>query len=366
MGQPTHEVAMPATLFITGASGFIGSQVLERLADGARPVALLARPAAAARLRERTAGWPDARRPRVLEGDLTAPGLGLGAEERAWLGAEVDAVLHLGAAYHLSLGEREAERANVLGTRNLLDVCGELPGLSAFHHVSTIAVSGDFPGVYREADLDLGQRFPHAYGRSKFLAEQQVRASGLPWRVYRPGVVVGDSRTGAFEKVDGPYYAWRLLLGLRRLPGAARLPMPVPRDDDAFFHLVPVDFVSAALVAFTRAPGPAGSTYHLVDPAPLTFRRFYLASLDQLGFRGPRIPRPVRRLFRLLTRPGFWQVSRAAGRALGLPAEMIPHLLCDVRYDCAGASAALDPLGVRCPPLLEYLPRLLEALEARA
>ncbi|HSA24722.1 MAG TPA: SDR family oxidoreductase, partial [Myxococcota bacterium] len=337
---------------------------VRRLLERGLPLALLARPAAAERLRAQLDSWPAGPRPWIVPGDLVQPDLGLSPGDRARLRAEARAVVHLGAAYDLFLGQAEAERTNTLGTRHLLALARELEGLEAFHHVSTIAVSGDFSGLYREADLDLGQRFPHAYGRSKFLAEQLVRASGLPWRIYRPGVVVGDSRTGEFDKLDGPYYALRLLAGLRRLPGSARMPMLVPRDDDALFHLVPVDFVSAALAELVDRPAPAGGTFHLVDPQPVSFRRFYLEALELLGFRGPRIPRPVRRLFRLLTRPGFWQVSRAAGRALGVPAEMIPHLLCDVRYDCAGASAALGPAGVRCPPLLDYLPRLVARFEA--
>jgi thioester reductase-like protein len=355
---------MPATLLLTGASGFIGSRVVRRLLERGQPLALLARPAAAERLRAQLGSWPAGPRPWIVPGDLVQPDLGLAAGDRARLRAEVRAIVHLGAAYRLSLGAAEAERTNVLGTRHLLALARELGGLEAFHHVSTIAVSGDFPGLYREADLDLGQRFPHAYGRSKFLAEQLVRGSGLPWRVYRPGVVVGDSRTGEFDKLDGPYYALRLLAALRRLPGWSRMPMLVPRDDDALFHLVPVDFVSAALAELALRPGPAGATYHLVDAQPLSFRRFYLEALDLLGFHGKRIPRPVRRLFRLLCLPGFWQISRAVGRTVGVPAEMIPHLLCDVRYDCAGAEAALAPLGLRCPPLLDYLPVLISRFEA--
>jgi thioester reductase-like protein len=350
---------MDGTILLTGATGFIGSRLARALAERGHRLALLVRPQSVGRMRARLATWPGAlAQPRLVEGDLERPELGLEAGERARLRGELARVVHAGAVYHLGMGWDAARAANVLGTRNLLSLAREAPGLTGFLHVSTIAVSGDHCGPYRETDLDLGQGFFHAYGRSKFLAEQLVQASGLAWTVARPGVVVGDSRTGEFDKLDGPYYALRVLRALRRLPRAARMPMLVPREDIPF-HLAPVDFVVAALAHLASADGFARRTFQLVDPAPTSFRRFYLGCLDAMGFAGPRIPRPVNRLVRLLAAPGVWSLSRAVGRAAGMPAELLPHLRLAVHYDCAGTLAALEGSGIACPPLLAYLPTLV-------
>jgi hypothetical protein len=101
----------------------------------------------------------------------------------------------------------------------------------------------------------------------------------------------------------------------------------------------------------------------LVDPDPVSYRQFYLACLDEMGFSGPTIARPVQRLVRLLMRPGLWQMTRFVARSFDLPAEMMPHLLYDIRYDNAQASTDLAGSGIRCPVLFDYLPILIRYYE---
>jgi thioester reductase-like protein len=353
------------TTLITGGSGFIGWRLTRALAARGRPLALLVRPASRDKLRRRLAGLDagQAARVRLVSGDLEQPGLGLAAADRDWLRQRVTQVYHLGAAYDMCAAPQQLERTNVAGTRQLLDEAAAMPRLERFCHCSSIAVSGTFAGHYRESDFDRGQQPLHAYGRTKFEAERLVRASGLPLTVFRPGVVVGDSRSGEMDKIDGPYLALAALHAIRRLPGAGRLPMIVPRDDSPLFHLVPVDFVAEAMAELGGLEHSLGRTYHLTDPAPVSFRRFYLACLEQMGFDGPTIGRPVQRLVHLLLRPPLAGLLRHGGRRLGLPFDLLPHLVVEVTYDTAATEADLAASGLRCPPLLEILPRLVDYFE---
>lgn len=362
MGTQKKKIA-PAAL-VTGATGLIGSRLTRSLLARGRRLALLCRPASTRRLSAWLDRLPDGiARPRVLVGDLEHPQLGLASEDLAWLRTEATEVFHLGAAYDLSMSTEQAERTNVGGTRNALELAASLPGFTRLHHVSSMVVSGDFAGTYRETDFDLGQGFFHAYGQSKFDSEKLVRNSGLPATIYRPGAVVGDSRTGEMDKLDGPYFTFAALHALRKLPGATRMPMIVPRGDDVKFHIVPIDYVVAALSHLAELPAGASKTYHLTDPAPVSFRQFYLASLEAMGFTGPTIARPVQRLVRLLIRPGLWPITRRAGRALGMPAEMLPHLLYAVHYDNAQTSVDLAGSHISCPPILDVLPTLIDYYE---
>lgn len=346
-------------VFLTGGSGFIGRFVAAELARRERRLILLCRAASRKRLESRLPSWPaGAPRPEIVEGDITQPGLGLRPAARDRLRDEVSEVLHLAAAYRLPLPEEEARRVNVEGTQRVLELAAGLPRLRAFHLVSSIAVSGDFEGTFGEDDLDRGQGFFHAYGKSKFESEKSVRASGLPWRVFRPGVVVGHSQTGEADKIDGAYYLFRLLARLARLPLAARLPLVSMREEDLFFPLVPVDFLAAAISRLMEAP--PHSAFHLVDAYPLTYREFYERSLRAFGLGGPILRRPVRRSVRLLMLPPLRQLATAAAARLGLPFEMLGHVLYQVRYDDARAREALAGSGVTCPPFPSYLPRLVE------
>ncbi len=152
------------------------------------------------------------------------PGLGLTDETLAELGA-VDHVVHCGAIYDVTADDEAQRAANVDGTRAVIELAR---GLGAtLHHVSSIAVAGTFPGEYTEEDFDVAQDLPTPYHQTKFEAEMLVRAApGLRYRVYRPAVVVGDSRTGEMDKIDGPYYFFGLLAKLAVLPRLTPIMLP--------------------------------------------------------------------------------------------------------------------------------------------
>ena len=350
-------------VLVTGATGFIGRRVALELAQRGHHLLLFCRPGSVSRLDPLIKQLPkDYPKPEVVKADLDLRDLGLKAPARKKLGARVSQIFHLAAGYHLGMSDKEAMLTNVDGTRRMLDLAADLPKLERFHFVSTMAVAGDFQGEFREEDLDLGQGFEHAYGRSKFLAENHVRGqmAKLPITVYRPGVVVGDSRTGEMDKIDGPYYMFRLLSRLSRLPGFTRMPMIIPREDDSYFHIVPVDYVVKALVELASQKSSRGQTYHLMDPHPLTYRDFYRATLSVLGLNGRQIARPVSRLVRLLKAKPFWSTTRLACNSAGMPAEMLCHYLYRVTYSTTNTSSGLKDKNITCPRFIEYLPTLIE------
>jgi thioester reductase-like protein len=356
-----------SAVLVTGATGFIGSRLAFELAQSrGRRLVLLCRPKSRARLDSFLAGFDEnVPRPEVIEGDLELDNLGLEPADLRRLKDRVSQVFHVAAGYRLDISWQEAQAVNVTGTRRVIDLAADLPGLSRFHYVSTMAVAGNWQGPFREDDLYLGQGFDHAYGHSKFLAEQLVRqaADRFPVTVYRPGVVVGDSRSGKIDKLDGPYYVFRILDKLRRVPGMKRMPQIVPREADTFFHLVPVDFVVDAMVKLAERDDAHLRTYHLMDPDPPSYREFYMATLSTMGFSGPRIARPVTRLINLLSSRALGTLSQAVFNKLELPREMLSHFLYKVTYDTSNATRDLEGTGISAPCFADYLPVILRYFE---
>jgi thioester reductase-like protein len=352
-------------LLVTGATGFIGFRLLKALAEQHRRLLAMCRPASIPRLTRRLATFGDqAGRIQILPGDLDQPDLGLDPAARQNLGRQVSEIFHLAAGYHLGMSEQAAMQTNLEGTRRMLKLASGLPRLRRFHQVSSIAVSGNFDGRFHERDLDVGQEFDHAYGRSKFLSEGEVRRSGLPFTIYRPGVVVGDSRSGEIDKVDGPYYLFRVLSRARKIPGATRSPLLGMREADRFLPVVPVDYVVAAACRLAGLPASLGKTYHLLDPDPPSFASFYEASLRAFGFSGPILRRPLDRTFKLLKLPGVRQSFKwISEHLLQMPPEASLHAQYRVTYDQYNTSSDLAGSNISCPPLSTYLPTLVDYFE---
>jgi len=235
----------------------------------------------------------------------------------------------------------------------VLELLSEAKAFEELHYVSTAYVSGTAVGVYRETDLDVGQRFKNYYEETKYLAEVEVVKSGLPTTTYRPGIVVGDSKTGETAKFDGPYFA---LAAMWRLPspgvfikvGSGRNPI----------NLVPVDFVIEALAQLSSRPECRGKTYHLTNPDPpgvLEVEQIFASALGK-SFLYLAVPTV---LGKLAFTPGLVQ------RFFGMPLQAVDYFDHPCRYDASQASAALGPLGVRCPRFQDYAQRLVAFYRAR-
>ncbi len=268
-------------ILLTGATGLLGRYLLRDLLIQGRPVAVLARDGrdgpARQRVEELVARWNEAHeealpRPIVLSGDVAAPGLGLGPADRAWLGRSCAAVLH--AAAHVGFRatpDGEPWRTNVEGTRHVLELCAAA-GIGELHHVSTAFVCGRREGTIREDDLDCGQRFHNDYERSKFEAERLLGwARHLSVTVYRPSIIVGDSRTGSTSAYHGLYHFFELADRLARgQPGARRsLPLRLPFTGRESFNLVCVNWVAEAITRIAGRPRLHGTVYHLTAPQPV-------------------------------------------------------------------------------------------------
>ncbi len=366
------------TYLVTGGTGFLGRHLLERLLR--RPDAtihVLVREASAGRLGAFAASVPGGERVVPVVGDLGKAGLGLTAARRKDLGT-VDHVVHLAALYDMTADDERNREINVEGTRRVVELANAL-GAGCLHHVSSVAVAGDFSGRFTEAMFDEGQHLPSPYHATKYEAERLVReASTVPWRVYRPSVVVGDSRTGDIDKVDGPYYLMKALAGLGDLPGASRLPLVAP--DLGATNLVPVDYVVDAMDALMHADGLDGRAFHLVHPRPQRLLDVYNALAAAAGAPKVLVGLPSR-----LFAPaaiGLSLVSRLPGvlaardlflTRIGVPPEVVPHLTFPSTFVAESTRRELHALGVAAPPefstyapvLYEHWSEHLDTLKAR-
>ncbi len=349
------------TLLLTGFPGFLASALLPRLL-ARRPevrATCLVQQHHLAEAEERvaalTAAQPDLEdRIQLLVGDITRPGMGIG---RGRTPREVVEVWHLAAVYDLAVGEEAAHRVNVLGTENVLRFCTSRRTAPRLHYVSTCYVSGSYDGAFAEDALEEGQTFRNHYESTKYEAEVLVRkamADGLRTTIYRPGIVVGDSTTGATQKYDGPYYLASFLL--RQLRVAV---IPAVGDRDRVrMCVVPRDFVVAAMDELSVLDHSVGRTYALTDPNPPTVREVVDAFARHLHRRVLWVRLPKDLTHRLL---GALPMTQ---RVVGFPAEAVDYFASPTTYDTQNTQRDLTGTGLSCPPFGSYVDRLLDYMQA--
>jgi len=339
------------SVLVTGATGFIGRRLLERLLAREGDVYALARPQSVARLERLARMLAAGDRVKPVAGDLSAPMMGIDHEWIREHAGYVEHVFHLAAVYDMQASDKANELVNVGGTREAVAVSNALRA-DCLHHVSSVAVAGSYAGTFTEAMFDEGQPLPHAYHRTKFESERIAREdSRIPWRVYRPAIVVGDSRTGEMDKVDGPYYFFGLLDVASRLPSALRL--PAPRLGAT--NLVPVDFVASAMDFLAHEPGLDARAFHLVNPEPqptLDVLNVFARVAGAPRLRGV-LPRATLDLPMQLG-----VVREVLLPQLGIPAAAIDHAFFTCTFDSTAARQALLDSGIEVPPLEEYAPVL--------
>ncbi len=347
---------MASTILFTGFPGFLGRELLPRVLardPAARAVCLVqgkfmavARDAAAAieRAYPAVAGRID-----LVPGDIGDDDLGL--DDAAGLARDVREIYHLAAIYDLSVPRALAERVNVDGTRNVLELATRCGRLDRVHYVSTCYVSGRYTGIFEEEDLDKGQTFNNFYEETKFEAEVLVRErmlTGLPATIYRPSIVVGDSRTGATQKLDGPYYILRWLL---RQPRVALL--PVIGDPSRFrLNVVPCDFVVDAIAHLSGRPDTVGRTFALADHDPPTCEEALEAMAKAAGRRVIRVRLPVRLAKALIDHvPGVY-------RLLQIPSSLVDYMAHPTHYHNRATLEALAPARLAAPRFADYAPHM--------
>jgi NAD(P)-dependent dehydrogenase (short-subunit alcohol dehydrogenase family) len=356
--------------FVTGASGFIGKRLVRKLlARRGAVVHFLIRESSKDKVPELLAFWGvDEKKAVPVYGDLAQPGLGLSKADIRELTGRIDHFFHLAAVYDLKADVESQVIANVEGTRHAVALANEIKA-GCFQHASSIAAAGMYEGVFREDMFDEAENLEHPYFGTKHESEKIVRKEcKVPWRIYRPGLVVGDSRTGEIDKVDGPYYFFKLIQKMRRL-----LPpwMPAIGIEGGRINIVPVDFVVDAMDHIAHAKDLDNRAFHLVDPTPYRvgdvlniFAR--AAHAPEFGLRINAalfgfIPPSVRKGLLALT--PVRRIRDAVMRDLGLPEDILQFVNYPTRFDCRDAAAALKGSGIECPRLEDYAYRLWDYWE---
>ena len=356
--------------FVTGATGFIGKRLVAKLL--ARPdslVYILVRTVELPRMDEFLDYWRvDASRVIPVVGDLTLPDLGVAKSDQRKLKGKISHFFHLAAIYDLKASAEDQQRANVDGTRNTVHLA-ETMAVKHFHLVSSIASAGLFEGLFREDMFDEAENLDNPYFRTKHDSEGIVRKEcSVPWRIYRPGIVVGDSRTGEADKIDGPYYFFKLIQKMRKV-----LPswMPTIGIEGGRINVVPVDFLVAAMDHIAHLKGEDGQCFHLTDPNPMrvgdllnSFARAAHApemtmriNAAIFGF----IPRHVRKALFALT--PVRRIRNAIMKDLGLPDSIFDFVNYPTRFDCRETQRVLKGTDITVPPLDSYAWRLWDYWE---
>ncbi len=350
-----------AGLLMTGATGFVGMEVLGRhLEHSDDRIYALVRAgdddAAAERVRATLRDLFGIRARRYehrvvgVAADLLSPDLGLSSRRRVELASRVDRIVHIAASVSFALPLEEARAINRDGTHRLLELAvlaQEHGGLDRYAHVSTAYVAGDHRGRFYERDHDVSQAFRNSYEQTKFEAEELVRGSGLPTTILRPSIVVGDRHSGWTSAFNVLYWPLRAF--------ARGLYPVVPAVPSSPVDVVSIDFVADAIFELCRSGEGVGRTYHLTAGPHASS----VAELVELASHYFKRPPP-----RVLDPAEFSSYMRGATgierSMLGRSAEYFPYFALTTEFDNAIARARLEPAEIFPSPLRSYLARLLD------
>ncbi len=347
--------------FVTGATGFIGKRLVKKLlARKGSVVYFLMREESKDKLPDLLEFWATTKARAIpVYGDLRTAKLGVSKDDTKKLAKNIDHFFHLAAIYDMSADADDQVSVNVDGTRNTVEFANAI-GAGCLHHVSSIAAAGMYEGIFREDMFDEAEGLDHPYFATKHDSEKIVRKETKgAFRVYRPGMVVGDSVTGEMDKIDGPYYFFKLIQRIRQL-----LPpwMPTIGIEGGRINIVPVDFVVDAMDHIAHQPKLDGQCFHLTDPEPMRVgevlnvfcRAAHAPTMSirinaaLLGF----IPKSVKKGIMALS--PVRRVRDALMKDLGLPSDLMGFINYPTRFDSRETQRALKGSGIACPPLESY------------
>jgi NAD(P)-dependent dehydrogenase (short-subunit alcohol dehydrogenase family) len=355
--------------FVTGATGFIGRHLVPELLEHREgDIFVLVRKGSLPRMEKLIRRW-DTNRVIPVTGDLSKPNLGVAKKWITEHKGGIDHFFHLAAIYDMTADDETNETMNVGGTRNAVQLADALE-VGCFHQVSSVAAAGEYRGTFDETMFDEGQHLPSPYHRTKFESEKIVREEAtVPWRVYRPAIVVGDSQTGAMDKVDGPYYFFPAMKMMRdRLPAW----LPLVGADLGDTNVVPVDYVAKAMDHLAHLPGHDGEAFHLVNPEPQPVSEMIntfcaaagapqfatpidrkVTSAGPLALVPPRL-RPLS-IFNgfVKSAPVQAMLDQTLGR-FGVPPEVLAHSSFTAAFDSRATEKALSGSGIAVPDLETY------------
>jgi thioester reductase-like protein len=352
-----------STIFFTGFPGFLGSALIKKMlarTDADQQFVCLIQSKFRAMAEKRvdlleSESSEYSGRIRLVEGDITQNDLGLGDQWES-IAEDTVEIFHLAAVYDLGVSREVGMKVNVEGTRNTLSFAQACPNLNRYQYVSTCYVSGRYPGTFTEDHLEEGQRFNNYYEETKYLAEvdvQSAQRSGLPVTIYRPGIVTGDSKSGATQKYDGPYYILQWLL---RQPKVAFLPV-VGKPGEYTVNIVPSDYVIDAMDYLASKEESLNKVYQLCDPQALTVDEIIKAMSEETGRKIVRIPLP------LGVAKGSLKFIPGVKQLMKIEPEAVNYFSHPTKYSCEHTLSDLSGSGIQCPHYDEYLDVLVDFMK---
>lgn len=348
-------------ILITGATGFVGGNLVERLLEDKdnRIVGLVE-----SRFRETFDSMVDGYRDKypdiesrlhMVEGDITRPDLGMGKNLEI-LKNEVNTVYHLAAIYLLEVGKDIAEKVNVQGTKNITDNLKQFKNLNDYNYISTCYISGKRKGRIYENELDMGQDFNNFYESTKFKAELYVKKNmkSIPTRIFRPSIIVGDSKSGETISFNGLYFSFdgikRNFLGWPAL-------LALPGDGNSKVNFVPIDYVIDAMACIAKNPTSIGGTYQLADPNPLSANDIIEECCEYFDRKKPLLGHLPHFLAKLsFEKLGF-------DKLLKIQKELIAYMNSQTEYDTSNTDRFVRKEWIECPSLRNYLPTIAKYWE---
>lgn len=337
--------------FFTGFPGFIASNLIKKLTqqDPLARFVLLVHPSQQERAHTEIRhliirGYGTEAHFSVMQGDITLENFGLPEQAYADMMEEINFVFHLAAIYDLAVPKDFAQLVNVVGTDNVNNWVRKLPNVKRYVYFSTAYVSGTRAGRIMEDELEMGQTFKNHYESTKYEAEALVQAirHEVPVTIIRPGITMGDSKTGETVKFDGPYFMMRFL------DRFAKFPIPYVGKGEAKINLVPVDYIVDATCWLAHLPAASGGVYHLTDPSPYTAREAYEMICENLIDKKPTwtLPTPLV--------SGALSIQPVREWAM-VEKETLAYFNCPAEYDTTNTLRDLANSSIRCPDFRDYI-----------